>query len=323
MGTHERDISVMGQPDLTYQEYASIYNILSFVIASMGACTIFFFARLSSFHEKYKTALCFTGLVTLIACYHYFRIFNSFVDSYVEKAGCTEDGYKYEAANYNCGYTASGKYFNDAYRYMDWLLTVPLLLIEIVLVMQLSPHETFNKAANLGCSSAIMIILGYPGEVSDSNATRWIFWALAMIPFIFIVYTLVIGLASAADKDEREDVALLCKQACWWTVGSWCTYPIVYILPMLMGHSNGEMSASNVVGIQIGYSIADVISKCGVGLLVYNIGIRKSNYEYAAKRDGLVSEETQDFRAAMAKAKAHSYDAVPTGPSIELSNRGR
>merc|ERR1711937_101592 len=262
MGNQE---TMAGQPDLTYQEYASIYNILSFVIASMGACTIFFFARLFSFHEKYKTALCFTGLVTLIACYHYFRIFN-------------------------CGYEASGSYFNDAYRYMDWLLTVPLLLIEIVLVMQLSPSDSLNKAANLGCSSAIMIILGYPGEVSDSNATRWIFWALAMIPFIFIVYTLVIGLASAADKDEREDVALLCKQACWWTVGSWCTYPIVYILPMLMGHSNGEMSASNVVGIQIGYSIADVISKCGVGLLVYNIGIRKSNYEYAAKRDGLVSE---------------------------------
>merc|ERR1711988_1046875 len=121
MGTHERDISVMGQPDLTYQEYASIYNILSFVIASMGACTIFFFARLSSFHEKYKTALCFTGLVTLIACYHYFRIFNSFVDSYAMKKDC------------------------DGYGYMDWLLTVPLLLIEIVLVMQLPAEETFKQ----------------------------------------------------------------------------------------------------------------------------------------------------------------------------------
>merc|ERR1719313_2242038 len=274
----------MGQPDLTYQEYASIYNILSFVIASMGACTIFFFARLSSFHEKYKTALCFTGLVTLIACYHYFRIFNSFVDSYELKSGCTEDGYTYEKANYICGYTSSGQYFNDAYRYMDWLLTVPLLLIEIVLVMQLPAEETFKQSALLGVSSAAMILLGYPGEVSDEHATRWIFWALAMIPFLFIVYTLVIGLAKAADADEREDVALLCKQACWWTVISWCTYPIVYILPMLMATTNGQMGASSVVGIQIGYSIADVISKCGVGLMVYSIGIRKSAHENALKQ---------------------------------------
>merc|ERR1711907_544050 len=285
-----------GQPDLTYEEYASVYNVLSFVIASMGACTIFFFARLQSFHEKYKTALCFTGLVTLIACYHYFRIFNSFVDSY-EMKNC--DGYPRQSTdetvrvwpngNYNCGYQASGLYYNDAYRYMDWLLTVPLLLIEIVLVMQLPADESFKKCASLGVGSAVMIILGYPGEVSDENSTRWIFWALAMCPFIFIVYTLVAGLAGAADRDEREDVALLCKQACWWTVLSWCTYPIVYILPMLMGHTNGEMSAGNVVGIQIGYSIADVISKCGVGLLVYNIGIRKSLHEYGdSKREPLV-----------------------------------
>ena len=88
-----------------------------------------------------------------------------------------------------------------------------------------------------------------------------------MIPFVFIVYTLVIGLANIADKEERADVALLCKQvgrthskgctdhsaqACWWTVVSWCTYPVVYILPMLMGTTNGEMSAGNMIGIQIG-----------------------------------------------------------------------
>jgi len=269
----------MGQPDLTYQEYASIYNILSFVIASMGACTIFFFARLSSFHEKYKTALCFTGLVTLIACYHYFRIFNSFVDSYVLKNCDAYPASKFPKGNFECGYTASGQYFNDAYRYMDWLLTVPLLLIEIVLVMQLPPAETVKQSALLGVSAAVMIVLGYPGEISADHTIRWVFWALAMIPFIFIVYTLVIGLAKAADQDERPDVALLCKQACWWTVASWCTYPIVYVLPMLMGTTNNEMTATNVVGIQIGYSIADVISKCGVGLMVYSIGIRKSDHQ--------------------------------------------
>jgi len=280
-----------GQPDLTYQEYASVYNVLSLVIASMGACTIFFFARLSSFHEKYKTALCFTGLVTLIACYHYFRIFNSFVDSYKLKSCDDYPLSRFPNGNYNCGYEASGEYYNDAYRYMDWLLTVPLLLIEIVLVMQLTPAETFKQSAMLGVSSAVMIILGYPGEVSDSNGTRWVFWALAMLPFLFIVYTLVVGLAKAADMDEREDVALLCKQACWWTVISWCTYPFVYILPMLMGHSRGDMSASNMVGIQIGYSFADVISKCGVGLLVYSIGIRKSLHAYAEiKQQALINE---------------------------------
>jgi len=271
-----------GQPDLTYQDYASIYNILSFVIASMGACTIFFFFRLESIHEDFKTAQCFTGLVTLIACYHYFRIFNSFVESYTLKKGC--DGYDLKTfpnGNYNCGYEASGEYYNDAYRYMDWLLTVPLLLMEIVLVMGLPKEESIKKCAMLGGSAALMIILGYPGEISNTHAIRWVFWALAMVPFIFIVYTLVIGLAKAAEEEKitHGDAELqnYIKQACYWTVISWCTYPIVYILPMLMNTTNGEMTANNVVGIQIGYSIADVISKCGVGLLTYRIAIKKTN----------------------------------------------
>merc|ERR1711907_194218 len=67
---------------LTPAEHDLVYNFTSFGLASMGASTFFFFFRLSSFAEKYRAALCFTGLVTLIAMYHYFRIFNSFVEAY-------------------------------------------------------------------------------------------------------------------------------------------------------------------------------------------------------------------------------------------------
>merc|ERR1711907_477050 len=94
---------------LTASQFDTVYNVTSFGLACMMASTAFFFLRLGSMTERYQEALCYTGLVTFIAFYHYYRIFNS---------------------------------FDDAYRYMDWLLTVPLLLIEIVLVMKLSPEET-------------------------------------------------------------------------------------------------------------------------------------------------------------------------------------
>merc|ERR1711959_779199 len=69
----------------------------------------------------------------------------------------------------------TGTPFNDAYRYMDWLLTAPLLLMEIVLVMKLPEAEASKKCVTLGVSSALMIILGYPGEliVEGPLATRW------------------------------------------------------------------------------------------------------------------------------------------------------
>merc|ERR1711915_466985 len=77
---------------------------------------------------------------------------------------------------------------NDAYRYMDWLLTVPMLLMEIVLVMKLSSQEASAKCCTLGVSSAAMIILGYPGEliVEGDLGARWQFWGLAMLPFCYV-----------------------------------------------------------------------------------------------------------------------------------------
>jgi len=231
-----------------------------------------------SFNEKYKPALSFTGLVTLIACYHYFRIFNSFEAAYtpckvtagrVDFALCDAEKF---------GYTATGVPFNDAYRYVDWLLTVPLLLIEIVLVMKLDDATTVSKCTQLGISSALMIAFGYPGESSGDAGTRWIFWSISMCPFLFIVYQLFVGLKSAQDAEEDDTVKSQVQWACWATVISWCTYPVVYILPMLMGSSSGKegLSAEAVVGVQVGYTIADVVSKCGVGYLVYRIGMAKS-----------------------------------------------
>ena len=89
-----------------------------------------------------------SGLVTFIALYHYIRIFNSWTESYEYPS--SPDGAIRDPV-------ISGQPFNDAYRYMDWLLTVPLLLIEIVFVMKLSDEETKKKATTLGVASGLMI----------------------------------------------------------------------------------------------------------------------------------------------------------------------
>merc|ERR1712146_792465 len=104
--------------------------------------------------------------VTFIAAYHYFRIFNSWVDAY-----------QYQPPSADVADPVlTGVPFNDAYRYMDWLLTVPLLLIEILLVMKLSPEEYSSKAWALGVGSALMIVSGYYGElvVTGDLTPRWV-----------------------------------------------------------------------------------------------------------------------------------------------------
>merc|ERR1712054_40828 len=153
------------------------------------------------------------------------------VDAYHYSAGKVEGG----ALNIEAP-TLTGVPFNDAYRYMDWLLTVPLLLIEILLVMKLDDQTFSSKAWTLGLGSALMICSGYYGElvVTGDLTPRWFCWFVSMGFFLYIVY----------------------------------------LFPML-----GINAAHAVVGIQTGYCASDIISKCGVGIVIYQISYAKSNKE--------------------------------------------
>ena len=248
---------------ISFEQYSLVYNALSFTIAIMGASTIFFFMRSFQVGVPYRTAITITGLVTLIACYHYFRIFSSWEASFTVANGVV---------------APTGEPFNDAYRYVDWLLTVPLLLVELILVMRLPQAETTRKCIKLGGLAALMVILGYPGEIATTSSARLIWWALAMIPFVIIVYDLYVGLKESI-KSQPETARGLVSTARWLTVGSWSFYPLVYVLPLL-SLTGGAASTA----VQIGYTIADILAKAVFGLFIYLIAVRKSEAEEASHR---------------------------------------
>merc|ERR1711869_157147 len=233
----------------------------------MGATTMYLWFRVSAVKEQYKGAVMISGLVTFIAAYHYIRIFNSWVDAY-----------SYEGVPQGKAPTLTGVPFNDAYRYMDWLLTVPLLLIEILLVMKLDAADFNSRAWTLGFGSALMIVSGYYGElvITGDLTPRWMCWFMSMAFFLYIVYELLVGLAGATNSEQDPVVKGKIQSAQVMTVVSWCTYPIVYLFPML-----GINAAHAVMGIQIGYCCSDIISKCGVGLVIYQITYAKSMKEGA------------------------------------------
>jgi bacteriorhodopsin len=244
-------------------QYQAVYNVLSFALASMMATTLYLWFRSFAVKDKYQSAVIISGLVTFIAAYHYMRIFNSWVDAYEYKVDATDP-------------ILTGVPFNDAYRYMDWLLTVPLLLIEILLVMKLPDAEYSSKAWTLGLGSALMIVSGYYGElvVSGDLTPRWVCWFVSMCFFLYIVYELLVGLAAATESESDPVIKGKIKTAQIMTVISWCTYPVVYLFPML-----GIAASQAVVSIQIGYCVSDIVSKCGVGLLIYQITYAKSTKE--------------------------------------------
>jgi len=251
--------------------FQAVYNVLSFTLASMMATTMYLWFRAGAVQDKYKSAVFISGLVTFIAAYHYIRIFNSWVDAYQYSAGAVKGGALEMMAP-----ALTGVPFNDAYRYMDWLLTVPLLLVEILLVMKLDDETYSKKAWTLGVGSALMICSGYYGElvVTGDLTPRWGCWFLSMCFFLYIVYELLVGLSAATNMEADPVIAGKIKTAQVMTVISWCTYPIVYLFPMM-----GIKAAQAVISIQMGYCVSDIISKCGVGLVIYQISYAKSQKE--------------------------------------------
>ena len=257
--------------ELTVGQYDLVSNFFSLTIATMAAATIFFWLGRGQVAKPYKTALTISGLVTFIALYHYLRIYESWDAAYSVIDGTI---------------TATGVAFNDAYRYVDWLLTVPLLLVELILVMRLSRAETVSKGFRLGILAVIMIVLGYPGEVSQDAGTRWLFWILAMIPFVWIVYELFVGLRNSIASQPKE-VRGLVNTARWVTVLSWSFYPVVFIFPMI-GFTGGDAATA----VQVGYTIADIVAKAAFGVLIYVIAVRKSEIEYGSGSDTAGSAAT-------------------------------
>ena len=224
----------------------------------MLACTVYTLVSQSRVLPKYRNALVMSSMVTFIAGYHYFRIFNSFGE-----------------ASEGMAVNVSGEQgsFNEAYRYVDWLLTVPLLLVEVIAVLALAKAVSSSLITRLVPASAAMIALGYPGEISADDGTKILWGVLSTIPFLYILYVLFVELGKSLER-QPAGVAATVGRLRWLLLATWGVYPISYLFPLL-----------NITGTdafmyrQIGYTVADVLAKCVFGLTIYKIAKMKSAAE--------------------------------------------
>lgn len=265
-------------PVLTVGQYQLAYNALSFAVASMVAGAFFFILARPYVGERYRSSLLISAIVVIIAAYHYFRIFNSWSAAYAFEGGV---------------YMPTGEPFNDLYRYIDWLLTVPLLLTETVAVLALPRGKSGSLIARLAFAAVLMIALGYPGEILDPQDQFWarFGWGfLSSVPFAYILYVLWVELGQQLEQ-ESQQVRKLVRNLRLLLLGTWGVYPIAYMIPMF-----GLGGAWAEVGLQLGYTLADVLAKPAFGLLIYAIAREKTREDEGEV--GVGSEEGSQASAA-------------------------
>jgi bacteriorhodopsin len=240
--------------DISADGYNVVYNLLSLGIASMLFTTVFLFVARERVLPRYRMAVMISGTVTAIAAYHYFRMFDSFVEAFGPN-GLGESAY------------------NVGYRYVDWLLTVPLLLAETVAVLALARAAQNSLLIKLIPAATLMILLGYPGDAKIDLfglAPSW--WGLlSTIPFLYILYVLFVELGKSLER-QSEVVRKKVVELRLLLLATWGVYPIAFIFFM---NSTG-FEETGFVAREVGYTIADILAKCLFGLIIFTIARIKS-----------------------------------------------
>ncbi|MFM5952610.1 MAG: bacteriorhodopsin-like [Micrococcales bacterium] len=257
---------------LDYGSHSAIYNMLSLGIASMTFTAFFLWFARDRVLPRYRTAIMVSASVVSIAAYHYFRMYDSFNKAAGEMGA--DGSYQLNVAEYNVGY-----------RYVDWFLTVPLLLVEVVAVLALARSVQSSLLKRLVPAAALMIALGYPGDARLDNVFGLVLkpevWGLlSTIPFVYILYVLLFELSKSL---ERQSDAVKKKVTALRILlfASWGVYPISFI-------ANMQAAAPTADGFmlrEVGYTIADITAKCVFGLIIYSIARIKSaedSKEFAA-----------------------------------------
>lgn len=159
--------------------------------------------------------------------------------------------------------------FNNGYRYLNWLIDVPMLLFQILFVVSLK-RSNFKRVRNqFWFSGAAMILTGYVGQFYEvSNFRLFLLWGTISTGF-FIHILILMRRVINEGKEGVPETARKALSSIWIIfVISWMLYPGAYLMPHLLGIEGALFSEAGVVGRQMTYTIADVSSKVIYGILL-------------------------------------------------------
>ncbi len=223
------------------------YVAFTFFIGTMAmmAASVFFFMEVGNTSAKWRTSVLISGIITFIAAVHY-----------------------YYMRGYNLETGESPTFF----RYVDWLLTVPLMCVEFYLITQKAGAKS-SLLWKLIAASVFMLVTGYVGEAIYPTETQSWFWgAISGAAYFYIVYLVWMGDVAKLAASSSPAVASAVKTLGWFVLVGWAIYPLGYILGTkggLFGMQVVADPAAASAAMDIVYNIGDAINKIGFGLVIY------------------------------------------------------
>jgi len=257
------------QQGFSEMAYQMVAHVLTLGYAVMLAALFYFILTIKSVAPKYRISSVLSVVVMVSAFLLLYAQANNWTSSFV---------FDIERGRYYLG--VGSDLFNNGYRYLNWLIDVPMLLFQILFVISLK-RSSFSSIRNqFWFSGAGMIVTGYIGQFYEvTNLVAFAVWgAISTVFFVHILY-----LMKKVINEGKEGIPLKAQQTLnsIWVLFliSWMLYPGAYLMPHLLGIEGGLFNESGVVGRQITYTIADICSKVIYGVLLTNVAVILSKHE--------------------------------------------
>ena len=213
------------------------------VTAAMLASTVFFFVERDQVNGKRKSSLTVAGLITGIAFWHYLYMRGVWVDT-----GATP----------------------TVFRYIDWLLTVPLQMVEFYLILAACTNVAGSLFKKLLGGSLVMLGFGFMGEAGLMAA--WPAFIVGMAGWLYMIQVLYMGEGKAAVTTASPAVNSAYNAMMLIIVVGWAIYPLGYAAGYLMGEGS-NVYAQN---LNLVYNLADFVNKILFGLVIWHVAVKES-----------------------------------------------
>lgn len=246
---------------LTYNpiQWQIVAHILVLGFAAQAAGFVYFLTTMRDVAPRYRIASVLGSIVMVSAFLLLYAQSMSWQNSFVLENGA---------------FVLGDGIFSNGFRYLNWLIDVPLLLLQLVIVLGLSAAAGRRLGILFVGSGAAMIILGYIGQFYEtSNLTGlWLWGAISTIFYIVLLYLAWTEIGKALPRMPEASVGMM-KAIRWIFLIFWTFYPIAYIIPAILPTANG------VVIRQLLFTTADIVAKVIYGVMITKVAMDLSKVE--------------------------------------------
>ncbi|GAP09179.1 bacteriorhodopsin [Bellilinea caldifistulae] len=246
---------------LTYDpvQWQLVAHILILGFASMAAGFVYFMTTMREVAPRYRIASVLGGIVMVSAFLLLFAQWQSWQTTFTFQNG---------------EFVRSEGVFSNGFRYLNWLIDVPMLLLQLVVILGLGAATSRRLGIIFVGSGVAMILLGYVGQFYEvTNLTAlWAWGGISTVFYIILLYYVWVEIGRALPRMPASAAATM-KSIRWLFLIAWTIYPLAYIMPAILPTADG------VVLRQAIYTVADITSKVIYGVLVTKVAMDLSKAE--------------------------------------------